>query len=102
MNDNLYKIILTLIPLIGAIITGYIIPYIKTKISSAKLDEASKWITKATEAAEMLFNAPKSGEEKRQYVIAFIDKMFNSKKEFITEEQIRVLLEAALKQMNKT
>ncbi len=102
MNDNLYKIILTLIPLIGAIITGYIIPYIKTKISSAKLDEASKWITKAAEAAEMLFNAPKSGEEKREYVIAFIDKMFNSKKEFITEEQIRVLLEAALKQMNRT
>lgn len=102
MNDNLYKIIMALIPLIGAIITGYIIPYIKTKISSEKLNEVSKWITKATEAAEMLFDTPKSGEEKREYVVSFIDKMFNSKKEIITEDQIRVLIESALKQMNKT
>lgn len=55
--------------------------------------------TKAVEAAEVLFDAPKSGEEKREYVIKFIDKMFNSKKEVITEEQIRILLEAAWKQM---
>ena len=40
-----------------------------------------KWVTKAVEAAEVLFDAPKSGEEKREYVIKFIDKMFNSKKE---------------------
>lgn len=102
MNDNLYKAIITLIPLIGAVITGFIIPYIKTKISSAKLDEISQWVTKATEAAEVLFDIPKSGEEKREYVTAFIDKMFNSKKEVITEDQIRVLLESALKQMSKT
>ena len=50
----------------------------------------------------MLFDIPKSGEEKREYVTAFIDKMFNSKKEVITEDQIRVLLESALKQMSKT
>ena len=102
MNDNLYNAIMTLIPLIGAVITGFIIPYIKTKISSAKLDEISQWVTKAAEAAEVLFDIPKSGEEKREYVTAFIDKMFNSKKEVITEDQIRVLLESALKQMSKT
>lgn len=100
MSDNLFNVIMALIPVAGAIITGFIIPYIKTKVSSARLDEISQWITKATEAAEVLFDTPKSGEEKREYVIAFIDKLFNSKKEIITEEQIRVLLESAWRQMN--
>ena len=64
------------------------------------MDEIVKWVTKAVQATEVLFDAPKSGKKKREYVINFIDNMFNSKKEIITKDQIRILLEAAWKQMN--
>ncbi len=101
MSDVLFKVIISLIPVIGAIITGFIIPYIKTKISSEQLDEISKWVSKAVQAAEVLFDTPKSGEEKREYVINFIDSLFNSKKEIITKDQIRILLEAAWKEMTE-
>lgn len=101
MNDNLFQVIMLLIPVLSAIITGFIIPYIKTRISAARMDEITKWITKAVQAAEVLFDAPESGEEKREYVIGFVDRIFNSKKEIITKEQIRVLLEASLQQMKK-
>lgn len=100
MDDRLFQIILLLVPVVCAIITGYIIPLIKSNISANQLDEIIKWIGKAVAAAEVLFNVPKSGEEKREYVINFIDKMFNAKKEVITKDQIRILLEAAVKQMN--
>lgn len=100
MDDRLFQIILLLIPVLCAIITGYIIPLIKSNISANQLDEIIRWIGKAVAAAEVLFNVPKSGEQKREYVINFIDKMFNAKKEVITKDQIRVLLEAAVKQMN--
>lgn len=100
MDDRLFQIILLLVPVLGAIITGYIIPLIKSNISANQLDEIIRWIGKAVAAAEVLFNVPKSGEQKREYVINFIDKMFNVKKEVITKDQIRVLLEAAVKQMN--
>ena len=100
MDDRLFQIILLLIPVLGAIITGYIVPLIKSNISANQLDEIIKWIGKAVAAAEVLFNVPKSGEQKREYVIDFIDKMFNAKKEVITKDQIRILLEAAVKQMN--
>ena len=100
MDDRLFQIILLLIPVLGAIITGYIIPLIKSNISANQLDEIIRWIGKAVAAAEVLFSVPKSGEQKREYVINFIDKMFNVKKEVITKDQIRVLLEAAVKQMN--
>lgn len=101
MSDNIFKIIYLLIPVMCAVVTGFIIPYIKTKITEAQMIEITNWVIKAVEAAEVLFNVPKSGEEKREYVINFIDKMFNKKKEIITKDQIRVLLEAAWREMKK-
>lgn len=101
MNEQVFNIVLLIIPVIGAIITGILVPYVKTKISVTQMDEIIKWVTKSVQAAEVLFDTPKSGEEKREYVINFIDKMFNSKKEIITKDQIRILLESAWKQMNK-
>lgn len=101
MNEPLLNAVLFLIPVMGAVITGIFIPYVKTKISATQLDEAGKWITKAVQAAEVLFDAPKSGEAKREYVIQFMDRMFNSKREVISRDQIRILLEAAWKQIQK-
>ena len=100
MNEQVFNIILLCIPVIGAVITGILVPYVKTKISSTQMEEITKWVNKAVDAAEVLFDTPKSGEEKREYVIDVIDKKFNSKKEVITREQIRILLESAWKQMN--
>lgn len=99
MEETLFKIILALIPVIGAVFTGVAVPFIKTRISAGRFDEIVRWIGKAVEAAEVLFNTPGSGDKKREYVIRFVDKMFNAKKVIITEEQIRVLLEAAWKEM---
>lgn len=102
MNEQLFNIVLLIISIIGAMITGILIPYIKTKVSAIQMDKIIKWVTKAVEAAEVLFDVPKSGNEKREYVINFIDNMFNSKKEVITKDQIRILIESAWKQMNVT
>ena len=99
MNDSVLKIILACIPVVGAIITAYVIPYLKNKIGSENLNNIDYWIRKGVEAAEVLFDAPKSGEQKKAYVIDLINKMFNSKKTVITTEQIEVLLEAAWKEM---
>lgn len=99
MNEFLFNLILLCIPVLGAVITGFLLPLIKSKISAAQLNTIAKWVEKAVQAAELLFDAPKSGKEKREYVIRFVSQMFNSRKEVITEEQLRILLEAALQQM---
>lgn len=101
MNETIFNIILLCIPVLGAVISGLVLPLIKSEISAAQLNTISKWVEKAVQAAEILFDAPKSGEAKRAYVIRFISQMFNSKKETITEEQIRILLEAALLQISQ-
>lgn len=99
MNETVFNIILLIIPIVSAIITGFVVPLIKSKISATQMEEIIKWVGKAVQAAEVLFDEPQSGEDKREYVIDFIDKMFNSKKEVITREQIRILLESAWKEM---
>ncbi len=102
MNDQLFEIVLMCVPILGAIVTGFLVPYIKAKISATRLAQIAEWTEKAVRAAEVLFDAPQCGSEKREYVICFIDRMFNSKKQIITKDQIRVLLEAALGQMKQT
>ncbi len=101
MNDLLFQLLLSCIPILGIIITSFFIPYLKTKISVTQMEEISKWVTKAVQAAEILFNSPGSGPDKRDYVIHFIDNLFNSKKTIITNDQIRILLEASLQTLEQ-
>lgn len=102
MNDNLFDVVLMCIPVFGAIITSVIIPYIKARISATRMAQITEWTDKAVRAAEVIFDTPECGVQKREYVINFIDKMFNSKKQVITKDQIRILLEAAFRQMDKS
>lgn len=99
MNETVFNIILTLIPILGTIITGVIIPFFVSKIGTERLNEIIKWTGRTVKAAEKLFPESGSGEQKKEYVINFIDKLFNKKKTVITKEQIEVLLEAAVEEL---
>jgi len=100
MNETLFNIILLLVPVLATVITVYIVPLIKAKVGDENLATIVKWVTYAVKCAEMIFTQEKQGEEKKQYVIDFIDGLFNKKKVVITKEQIEVLIEAAVKEIN--
>lgn len=99
MDEKLFSIILALIPVLGTILTMYIIPFIKEKIGNEKLSKYEYWVDIAVKAAEMIWTETGHGADKKQYVVDFINNMFNSKKTVITEEQINVLIEASVKQL---
>ncbi len=99
MNENIFDLILAIIPVLGVIITGFLIPFIKEKIGSEKLVKYEYWVTTAVQAAEMLYTESGSGAEKKQYVVNFLNDMFNKNKVVITEDQLNLLVEAAVKQM---
>lgn len=96
MNENLLTIILALIPVLGTVITVVVIPLILSKISAEKLALIVKWVGRSVHAAEMLFPEAKSGEAKKEYVINFIDNMFNKRKIVITREQIEIIIESII------
>lgn len=99
MNGQLFQIILALIPVLGTIITVYVIPLLKEKIGNAKLKKYEEWAKLAVQSAEMIFKAQGMGTDKKAYVVKFLNEMFNKKKVVITEEQIEILIESCVKQM---
>lgn len=75
MNSIDYTDILqALITLLATLITTFLIPYIKKKISAEKLEELKTWISIAVKAAEQLYGS-KTGQQKKEFVLSFlIDK----------------------------
>ena len=99
MRKDLFDLILALIPIIGTILTVYIIPLIKEWIGNEKLAKYEYWVDMAVKAAEMLWKESGMGADKKAYVVEFLTNMFNKNKIVITEQQMEVLIEAAVKQM---
>lgn len=99
MNENWFNLILALIPVLGAIITGFVVPLIKEKIAYEKLVKYEEWATQAVQAAEMLFTEKGMGASKKEYVVNFLNDMFNKNKTVITPQQIEILIESAVKEM---
>ena len=99
MDDGLFQIILAVIPVLCTVLTAYIVPYIKAKIGTENLSKYEYWVNIAVKAAEMIWTETGHGADKKQYVVDFMNNMFNSKKIIITEEQINLLIESAVKNM---
>lgn len=99
MNEQLFQIILALIPVFGVIITSVVVPYIKEKLGNEKLAKYEYWASMAVECAEMIFKEQGMGANKKEYVVNFLNEMFNKNKIVITEEQINILVESVVKQM---
>jgi LL-H family phage holin len=100
MDDRLFQLILAIIPVLGTIITVFIIPLLKEKIDADKLAKYKEWANLAVKCAEMLWTETGHGADKKQYVVDYLNNMFNSKKTVITEEQLNVLIESAVQSLN--
>ena len=101
MNENIFNVVLTVIPVIGAIITYFIVPFIKSSVSEKQLAQYKEWAKLAVKTAEMLWRETGHGEDKKEYVVNFLNDMFNKNKVVITEQQMEILIEAAVKEMKE-
>lgn len=71
MNIDYTELIEALIALLSAIITAFIIPLLRKKLSQEKLGELKRWTAVAVRAAEQLYGS-KTGQAKKEYVVAFL------------------------------
>lgn len=93
---DLTPIVNAVIALIAAIITTFLIPWIKGKIDAAKLAQIVEWVGIAVRAAEQIYNESGMGEKKKQYVLDFLaDKGFT-----LDPNSINAMIEAAVKNLN--
>ena len=89
---DLTPIIFAALTLIMAVITTFLIPYLKTKIDSNKFEKIQTWVKVAVEAAEMIYVGTSRGEEKKAYVVQYL----NSKGYTLDADSINNLIESAV------
>ena len=93
---DLTPIVNAVITLIAAIVTTFLIPWIKSKIDAAKLAQIVEWVGIAVRAAEHIYIEFGMGEKKKQYVLDFLaDKGFT-----LDPNSINAMIEAAVKNLN--
>ena len=63
-----------IITLVFLCITTFLIPYIKSKTTSAQQEQIQAWVNIAVMAAEQLIQGSGMGAEKKEYVIKWLNK----------------------------
>lgn len=60
-----------IITILSAVVTGFVIPVLKRKLSAEKQNQLLYWVQIAVKAAEQLFGS-KTGQQKKEYVVSFL------------------------------
>ncbi len=94
---DITPVVNTLIALIAAIITAFVIPWVKSKTTAAQREEIEAWVRIAVTAAEQIYSGSGKGKEKKKYVLDFLAEK-NLK---IDEESVDLMIESAVKEMNE-
>ncbi len=94
---DITPVVNTLIALIAAIITAFVIPWVKSKTTAAQREEIEAWVRIAVTAAEQIYSGAGKGKEKKEYVLKFLEEK-NLK---IDEESVDLMIESAVKNMNQ-
>ena len=71
MTLDIDLIIKVIIPILGAILTYLIVPFIRAKTTKEQRNEISFWVNVAVSAAEQIYQEKGKGKEKKDYVITF-------------------------------
>lgn len=91
---DLTPILVALLTLFGAIVTSFLVPWIKSKTNANKQQFINELIKMGVLAAEQIYKDT-NGAKKMEYVINFL----KSKGIKIDEDELKVMIEAAVKKL---
>lgn len=82
--------------LIAALITAFLVPYIKSKTTAEQQKEINAWVKIAVATAEQIYTGSGRGEEKKEYVINWLREHGIT----VDEAKLDALIEAAVYELN--
>ncbi|MGN1419804.1 MAG: phage holin, LLH family [Acutalibacteraceae bacterium] len=71
MKFDLTQLIEAIITLVTAVMTCFLIPMLKQRLSESKQETLKYWTETAVTAAEQLYGS-KAGQQKKEYVLSFL------------------------------
>lgn len=92
---DITDIVSAVITLIAALITTFVIPWLKTKLDADKLANLTAWAKIAVSAAEQIYAGVGRGAEKKAYVTKFLGKHGYT----VNADEIDGVIEAAVAQL---
>lgn len=98
-RDIILEILKLTIMIVAALITRYVIPWLKAKTENETMHQLIDLASQAVLAAEQVHNSA-TGAERKLIVTRFIKEILIQKNISISDEEIDTLIEAAVKQMN--
>lgn len=98
MNEILFEIIKVVVMVAALVVTRYLVPWLKEKIGAEKMTQIEMWVKYAVEMAQQVYWS-KPGEDRKAIVTEFLRDILIAKNISISEEQLDVLIEAAVKEM---
>ncbi|OPZ65870.1 MAG: Phage holin protein (Holin_LLH) [Firmicutes bacterium ADurb.Bin506] len=93
---DITTIIEALAALIVAVITAFVIPYIKSKTTAQQQQAINSWVRIAVTAAEQIYVGSGRGAEKKEYVLQFLAEHGIK----LDGARIDALIEAAVYELN--
>ena len=70
---DITSIVNAVIALLAAVVSTFLVSWIKGKVEAQKLEKIMDWVTIAVSAAEQIYNESGMGEKKKQYVLDFLE-----------------------------
>lgn len=98
MREIILEVLKLTIMIATMLITRYAIPWLKAKTDNTVMQALIDWTGQAVLAAEQTHDAG-SGAEKKAIVTDFIKKLLMQKNITLSDEEIEMLIEAAVRQM---
>jgi len=98
MSEMIFEMLKLVVMIAVFIVTCYLIPWIRGKIGQDKLDEITKWVNAAVLMAQQVYFA-KTGAERKAIVVDLLKNILIAKNISISDEQLDMLIEAAVKAM---
>ena len=100
MRDIILEALKLTIMIATMLITRYAIPWLKARTQNETMQILIDWAAQAVLAAEQTHQAG-SGAERKAIVAKFIRQILEQKNIALSDEEIDVMIEAAVKQMNE-
>lgn len=92
MEINITALLNAIIALLAAVITTFVIPWIKRKVGNEKMTDFLRWVEIGVLAAEQMYQSFE-GEEKKNYVVGLLkEKGFR-----FTDVEVSAAIEGAVK-----
>lgn len=94
---NITPVLEALLALAAAVITVFVVPYIKSRTTAEQQANINKWTQTAVAAAEQIFSGTGMGEKKKAYVLEFLKQ----KGITVDEAALDAMIEAAVYALKK-